>query len=197
MRRCHAADHAKSKKHLRNLAKADKKKGQQAPFVLRSLEGFWSTPSMLQDEPSEEPFQIYDEVEGNLPGLSYSDEMERNPPLLPCSDEMKRNLSVPFQSNSTTEASGCRAAPLSQLWEEFQAERTVFLDDYFEEIQRKIDNGELLFSSSLPPLEEELQLKDEGEDLPVPSIEALFADYGIDVDGMELCQYQFPVLNVV
>ena len=152
---------------------------------------------MLQDEPSEEPFQIYDEMEGNLPGLSYSDEMERNPLPLPCSDEMKRNLSVLFQSNSTTEASGYCPASLSQLWEEFQAEHTVFLDDYFEEIQCKINKSELLFSSSLPPLKEELQLEDEDEDLLAPSIEALFVDYGIDVDGMELCQYQFPVLNIV
>ena len=76
---------------------------------------------------------------------------------------------------------------MSQLWEEFQAEHTVFLDDYFEEIQCKINKGELLFSSSLPPLEEELQLEDEDKDLLVPSIEVLFVDYGIDVNGMELC----------
>ena len=79
--------------------------------------------------------------------------------------------------------------PLSQLWEEFQAECTVFLDDYFEKIQRKIDNGEPLFSSVLPPLEEEPQLKDDNNKLLEPSIEVLFADFGINADSTQLHQY--------
>ena len=145
----------------------------------------------------DKPFGMYDEVEESPPELSCVDEMERNPPVLPCSDRMGRNLSVPAQLNVTAGASGHRTVPLSQLWEEFQAERTVFLDDYFEEIQRKIDSGESLFSSVLPPLEEELQLEEGDSELFEPSIEALFADFGIDADGTQLHRYQFMSLNIM
>ena len=89
---------------------------------------------------------------------------------------------------------------MGQLWEEFQAECTVFLDDYFDEIQRKIESGEPIFSSVLPFLEEEPQLGD-GDDgnselLGEPGVEAIFADYGIDIDStwlhLSLFYYLMP-----
>ena len=137
----------------------------------------------------------YDEVEESPPELSCFNEMV--PPVLPRSAGVGRNLPEPLRSNIAAKVSGHRAVPLSQLWEEFQAERTVFLDDYFKEIQRKIENGELLFSSVLPPLKEELQLEDDDNELLEPSIEALFADFGIDADGTQLYRYQFALLNVM
>ena len=58
------------------------------PLVLRPLEGFQSTQSMWQDEPLDEPFELYDEGENPLV-LSCSDEMGRNSPALPCSDRWR------------------------------------------------------------------------------------------------------------
>ena len=194
MRRCHAADHAKSKKHQRNLDKANRERGQQMPFVLGPLEGVQSTQSMWQDEPLDEPFEMYDE--GENPSVPpCSDEMGRNSPALPHSNKMERNPSARLQPKVATAVLGDPAVSLSQLWEEFQAERTVFSDDYFDEIQRKIESGEPIFSSVLPFLEEEPQLGD-GDDsnselLGEPGIEAIFADYGIDIDGTRLHQSLF------
>ena len=144
---------------------------------------------MLQDEPLDKLFGMYDEVEESPPELSCVNETERNPPVLSHFDRMERNPSVPAQSNVTAGALGHCAVPLSQLWEEFQAECTVFLDDYFKEIQWKIDSNESLFSSVLPPLEEELQLEEGNNELFKPSIEALFVDFGIDADSTQLHQY--------
>ena len=75
---------------------------------------------------------------------------------------------------------GDSGVPLSQLWDEFQAERTIPIDDYFDEIQRKIESGESILSTVLAPLEDELELEDVDELDLVPPI---FANYGIDVDG--------------
>ncbi|KAI6004294.1 hypothetical protein EDD15DRAFT_2459301 [Pisolithus albus] len=75
--------------------------------------------------------------------------------------------------------------PLSQLWDEFQAEHTVLIDDYFDEIQWKIERGESLFSTILPPLQDELGLEDIDElGLVPPSFEAMHENYGIDADAI-------------
>ena len=76
--------------------------------------------------------------------------------------------------------------PISQLWEEFQTERTIIFDDYFDQIQQKIERGESLFSTVLPPLEDELSVEQDDGESSAPDIEAIFADYGIDLDGMVL-----------
>ncbi|KAG6372218.1 hypothetical protein JVT61DRAFT_8017 [Boletus reticuloceps] len=77
--------------------------------------------------------------------------------------------------------SGDSEVPLSQLWDEFQAERTILVDDYFDEIQRTIESGESIFSTVLPPLEDELELEDiDGLGLVPPNCE----NYGIDVDAI-------------
>ena len=52
------------------------------------------------------------------------------------------------------------AVPLRQLWKEFQAEHTIYLDDYYEDMQKRIKEGKLLVSSVLPPLEDKLSIED-------------------------------------
>ena len=115
--------------------------------------------------------------------------------LFPNSDKMERNPLAWLQPRVATAALGDPAVSLSQLWEEFQAERTVFLDDYFNEIQRKIESGEPIFSSVLLFLEEEPQLRDEDDSdsklLGEPGVGEIFADYGIDIDSMWLHQSLF------
>lgn len=85
----------------------------------------------------------------------------------------------PFDSNI-----GDPEVPLGQAWDEFKAERTVHVDDYFDEIQQMIKNGESIFPTMLPPLlEDELGLEDFDElDLIPPNSE----DHGIDVEGSYL-----------
>ncbi|KAF8425002.1 hypothetical protein L210DRAFT_3653314 [Boletus edulis BED1] len=60
----------------------------------------------------------------------------------------------PFDTNS-----GNPEVPFGQAWDEFEAERTLYVDDYFDEIRRMIENGESIFPTMLPPLEEELGAK--------------------------------------
>lgn len=81
----------------------------------------------------------------------------------------------PFDSNS-----GDPGVPLSQAWDAFEAERTVHVDDYFDEIRQMIENGESIFPTMPPPLEDELGLEDFDElDLIPPNLE----DHVIDVEG--------------
>ena len=83
--------------------------------------------------------------------------------------------------------------PISQLWEEFQTERTIIFDDYFDQIQQKIERGESLFSTVLPPLEDELSVEQDDGESSAPDIEAIFADYGIDLDSMVLSTSLYDV----
>ena len=126
---CHVADHTSSKKHQQNLVRATQKKGQQALLRLGTFKGFQSTPCKMQDE----LFKMQDE-------------------LFEIHGEMERNLSVLPQSTVTTEKSGNPPVTLSQFWDEFQVECTIFLDNYFNEMQWKIKGDEPLFSSVLAPL---------------------------------------------
>ncbi|KAI5983208.1 hypothetical protein EDD15DRAFT_2489603, partial [Pisolithus albus] len=119
IRRCHVADHVRSKKHQRNIRRTVKKTGQSFQLSLPET----------QDE---------------LAGITLEVTSPTTPPTPP-----------PFDI-----AAGDPEVPLSQLWDEFQAERTVLIDDYFDEIQRKIERGESLFSTILPPLQDELGLED-------------------------------------
>ncbi|KAI9567247.1 hypothetical protein HD554DRAFT_2173583 [Boletus coccyginus] len=148
--------HASSKKHRRNLENATGGKAQQTQSGLGTHRGFQST---LFQTVQDELFEIYDETE--------------------------RNLSPLLQSNVTARNSRNSSVPLSQLWNKFQAEHTIFLDDYFDKMQQKIEEGESLFTSILPPLKEELGPEDDSEgELPVPDLEAIYADYGIDIDAV-------------
>jgi len=57
-------------------------------------------------------------------------------------------------------------------------------------MQWRIEEGESLFSSVLPPLEKELGLEDNSEgEPPVPNLEAIYMGYGIDVDGSDFYRY--------
>ena len=151
--RCHVADHASSKKHLRSLQKASQKQGTILPPV--------GPPDCF-------------------PPISFEVEMEDDLQTQP-------RATPPPTSDVAHGRPADFAAPLSQLWEEFQAERTIFLDDYFEEMQQRIKRGESLFSSVLPPLEDELGIEEDNEeDLApfAPTLDAIFTDYSIDLDGM-------------
>ncbi|KAI6008572.1 hypothetical protein EDC04DRAFT_2907009 [Pisolithus marmoratus] len=82
-------------------------------------------------------------------------------------------------------AAGDPEVPLSQLWDEFQAQCTVLVDDYFDEIQWKIKSGKSLFSTILLPLQDELGLEDIDKlGLIPPSFEATYENYGIDADAI-------------
>ncbi|KAH0825930.1 hypothetical protein J3R83DRAFT_7620 [Lanmaoa asiatica] len=82
----------------------------------------------------------------------------------------------PFDSNSEDPE-----VPFGQAWDEFEAEHTVHVDDYFDVILQMIENGESIFPTMLPPLEDELGLEDFDElDLIPPHLE----DHGIDVEAV-------------
>ena len=93
-------------------------------------------------------------------------------------------LLIPPPSPSNI-ADGDSEVPLSQLWSEFQAERMVQINDYFDEMQSRIESSEYISSTVLPPLKDELGLEDVDEvDLVPPNFEAMHENYGIDVDGL-------------
>ena len=74
--------------------------------------------------------------------------------------------------------------PCDQVWDDFEDEYTVNADDYFDEIQQMIANGESIFHTMLPPLEDELGLGPEDFDdidLIPPNLED--DSFGIDVEG--------------
>ncbi|KAF8438190.1 hypothetical protein L210DRAFT_3679452 [Boletus edulis BED1] len=152
VRRCHVAGHIQSKKHQKNLQRAAKMNGQQIPLRLGTIKLPQSTSSL--------PLASLD-LEMTHPDVTMSSALPMPPPF---------NVD-----------SGDSEVPLSQLWDEFQAERTILVDDYFDEIQRSIESGESIFSTVLPPLEDELELEDaDGLDLVLPNCE----NYGIDVDAI-------------
>ncbi|KAF8430572.1 hypothetical protein L210DRAFT_1019310 [Boletus edulis BED1] len=104
-------------------------------------------------------------------------EMEYEPQMQPA------DATPPPPSTTANRNPAGVGVPLSHLWEEFQAEGVVYLDDYFEEMQQRSERGEPLFSVVLPPPEDELGIDDTGEDFPI-GIEAAFADHGIDFDAV-------------
>lgn len=74
--------------------------------------------------------------------------------------------------------------PLGQLWDEFQAEHTILVDDYFNELQWKIKSSESILSIVLSPLQDELGLKESIDIDPIPpNFEEMCEDFGINVDG--------------
>ncbi|KAG8217163.1 hypothetical protein J3R82DRAFT_5231 [Butyriboletus roseoflavus] len=78
---------------------------------------------------------------------------------------------------------GDSEVPLSQLWDEFQAECVIHIDDYFDKIQQRIKSGDSIFSTILPSLKDELGVEDINKvDLLPPTYKDMYENYGIDVD---------------
>ncbi|KAG6376771.1 hypothetical protein JVT61DRAFT_1795 [Boletus reticuloceps] len=160
IRRCHAAENAGFKKHLKHhLQDQQKCQKQGTSSLLARVEPQDSTASFEME------YELLTQPSATLP-----------PPPTAAAD------ATPLTPSTATNRNPAEVGvPLSHLWEEFQAEHVVYLDDYFEEMQRRSERGEPLFSVVLPPPEDELDIEDTGEDFPI-GIEAAFADHGIDFD---------------
>lgn len=153
IRCCHVADHIQSKKHQKNPQRAAKEKGQCIPLRLGSVKLSYPTPS--------QPLGLLD-LEMTHPDATPSSTVSMPPPC---------NID-----------SGDSEVLSSQLWDEFQAEHTIQIDDYFDDIQRRIESSESILSTVLPPLDDELEVEDIDELDLVPSD---FKNHGIDVDGQD------------
>ena len=90
--------------------------------------------------------------------MEYEPQIQLDMALLPPATTNKNPVDATLSLPSTA-ANAEVAAPLSHLWEEFQAEHIAYLDDSFKEMQRRTESGESLFSVVLPPSEDELGIE--------------------------------------
>ncbi|KIJ12956.1 hypothetical protein PAXINDRAFT_14320 [Paxillus involutus ATCC 200175] len=154
MQCCNVPDHEASKKHQRNLSQATRDKNPVQPALLPA-------PSSSSAIGTSSPL------------------VECEPEALPASGAHQRSPS-PIAIDGEWGPSGPEL-PLSDLWNEFQMEHTVQFEDYFQEMQSRMERGEHLFTSVLRPLEEELGIEtDEGLD-PNEETSMFPPDFGINV----------------